>query len=357
VRRPRPGRTSHRRPEPADERLDLPAVASGDGWTFTAGRITIGIPGLDERMRNRLFGSLAALAIFSANDSAAVPAPSPQGAASSVTLAAFDCTLGAEEAALVCTPLDGADGAIRLVFSDARYDRVDGAFRVDAAVQNLLGEPIGTVDGERPTGIRVVHRVEPTEQDCEAPEDGAIVARVANPDGCGGFATPDAPYFEYRQVLRTGETTAAKTWEWGMPRATWPIRFRLSVEAFRPGETALPPIPWNDFNFPSDTVAHPVTAPHPIVRYYRTVAGISFDSSATAATFARVLREYDAELIAGARGRGGHIVRLPDAGPEIGDVQARLDAIAAEPGVDHAYGLAWYRKTVLTLDPEIQDER
>lgn len=107
-------------------------------------------------------------------------------------------------------------------------------------------------------------------------------------------------------------------------------------------DTVRPLIPLTRLGFQSDTLAFPVTHVDSTLIYYRTVAGLLFDTTATGIQVWTALEGNGAEIIAGTD-FGAFIVRIPDPGRAPDDFARALEAMEAEPGVTLAYPKAYWR--------------
>ena len=157
-------------------------------------------------------------------------------------VAAVSCTASLEAETVACQldegvrhsrepslAIVGGQGVnVELTSSNVHYDDVNGVFFADVTVQNLMIRPLGTPDGTTVTGVRVFFHSGPTVT------DGSGDVTVRNADGTGSFTGSDQPYHEYAEMLTTGETTEAKTWEWDVPSSVLTFEFEVYVEADRP---------------------------------------------------------------------------------------------------------------------------
>lgn len=105
-----------------------------------------------------------------------------------------------------------------VTLASANIEVYADTFAFDVTIENLLGQPLGTVDGTAadPTGIRVFFASGPS-----STASGAIA--VANPDGVGTFTATNQPYFEYPGLLAPAAISEAKRWK---------LRFDPEVENF-----------------------------------------------------------------------------------------------------------------------------
>jgi alpha-tubulin suppressor-like RCC1 family protein len=114
---------------------------------------------------------------------------------------------------------------VQLASSNVSYDAGSEVFQADVTVQNLLADPLGTPDGSTPTGIRVFFHTLPVVT------AGTGSASVSNADGSGTFTGSAQPYFEYDEMLASGETSAAKTWQWSVQPTVDEFSFSVYVHA------------------------------------------------------------------------------------------------------------------------------
>ena len=105
-------------------------------------------------------------------------------------------------------------------------------------------------------------------------------------------------------------------------------------------DTLRPPVPAARWAAQSDTMEFPLAHLSSTLTYYRTVAGLVFDSGATGPQVRGVLAEFNAEIIAGTENGLGYIVRFPDPGPDPEALRARLAEMRRWAGVRLAYPLA-----------------
>lgn len=121
----------------------------------------------------------------------------------------------------------GQDLNVRLTSSNVSYTEADSIFQFDVTVQNLLPEPMGTVDGVNAhgDGIRVFFSAGPT------PTSGSGLAEVDNPDGIGIFTGSDQPYFQYDEILEANEVSAARRWRLHVEPTVATFNFAVYVAA------------------------------------------------------------------------------------------------------------------------------
>lgn len=105
-------------------------------------------------------------------------------------------------------------------------------------------------------------------------------------------------------------------------------------------DSILPPVPSTRWSAQADTFAFPLTHADSALTLYRTVAGLQFHSSATGLEVRTLLRDFNAEIIAGEEDGVGYIVRFPDPGTDPGALRRVLERMRKYPGVRLAYPLA-----------------
>lgn len=120
---------------------------------------------------------------------------------------------------------------------------VDGGagpvFSAEVSVRNFLTQALGTTDGVAvdEDGIRVFFVSGPTVT------AGSGEVSVKNADGTADFTGTAQPYFQYSQILKPGERSALKTWEWDVPETVEGFSFVVGVSAAVQDEDEVTPAP------------------------------------------------------------------------------------------------------------------
>lgn len=167
----------------------------------------------------------------------ALPTPAGNG------MAALTCTAHVADRSVRCASDPGASAARRLIIggqnvyvklssSNLSYDTATADFHFDVVVQNLMAQPIGTVDGFNPTGVKVVFHSGPT----VTAGTGEITVDSA---AAGTFTAADQPYYEYPELLYTGQESSPQTWWLTVPTTVETFTFLLYVAADIPAEPGL----------------------------------------------------------------------------------------------------------------------
>lgn len=173
------------------------------------------------------------------------PALAPPGSA--VQWLLVECSGGLAEPTLSCQPPAGGAGAsytllpgdpaeqlivggqgtyLQLQSSNVAYNGGTGQFTFDVTLQNLLPQPLATTDGTtlHPAGARIFFHEGP------AVTSGSGTVAVL-PDGFGTFTASGQPYYQYDEILETGEISAARGWTLILPPTVLTFSFRLYVAA------------------------------------------------------------------------------------------------------------------------------
>lgn len=183
---------------------------------------------------------LALLLAACADRPGALEPAAPQPA----SLAVLECRATVSSHTVTCGgPAPGAAGRdlivggqgvnVQLRSSNVAYDSATSIFSADMTLQNLLGQPVGTVDGTTPAGIRIFFHLLPSVT------DGAGQVEVHNPDGTDTFTGTEQPFFLYPELLQPYERTAAKRWEWTVPASVGSFAFQVYVSAPLPNEAGV----------------------------------------------------------------------------------------------------------------------
>lgn len=189
---------------------------------------------------------LALLAAGGACTDASNPAgpgeqPGPTGPGGPQTaIQALQCTGSREALTVSCVPAPGGPGGaagdiivgnqgvyVQLTSGPAAYNSGTGQFTFNVTVQNLIEQPMGTLDGTTPDpgGVRVFFNG-------PISTTGGTGTASVFPDGFGDFTGSGQPYYAYTgNVLVQGETSAAKTWTLIVPPSVTTFDFLLYVSA------------------------------------------------------------------------------------------------------------------------------
>jgi hypothetical protein len=228
------------------------------------------------RRLSRALAALVALGAAACTDRATPVSPvgkGPEGpAAPSITLQALRCTADRGSLTVGCQPaVPGGDGAqgdiivgnqniyVKLTSTNVAYNAGTGQFTFDVSVQNLLEQPMGTLDGTTPAagGIRVFFYDGPTVT------SGVGVASVV-PDGFATFTSAGQAYYQYNSVLAQNATSGTKTWTLIFPPTVNTFTFLLYVNApveYPNGYITLDgKLPDDDYGDLHPTATHPLTA-------------------------------------------------------------------------------------------------
>jgi len=122
---------------------------------------------------------------------------------------------------------------VQLTSSNVSYDEGTEIFQADVTVQNLMNRTLGTPDGSTVDGIRVFFHTGPVVT------VGTGTVTVREPDGTGSFTGSNQPYYAYMEILASGETSNAKTWEWDVPSTVETFVFEVFVDAESPAPITI----------------------------------------------------------------------------------------------------------------------
>lgn len=116
---------------------------------------------------------------------------------------------------------------VELRSENVLYTPQDSIFQADVYVKNLMLQALGTVDGETPAaeGVRVFFHNLPVAT------TGTGEVEVLDADGYAAFSRSDQPYYQYDQVLGTGEESAPRQWKWRVPETVETFWFSVFISA------------------------------------------------------------------------------------------------------------------------------
>jgi hypothetical protein len=166
--------------------------------------------------------------------------PPPTGpGAPPITLAALDCVANKESLAVSCSPATSQAGTaagdiivgnqnvyVRLVSSNIAYNGGTGQFTFDATLENLIEQPLGTVDGTTldPAGIRIFFYTSPA-------VTGGSGSVAVVPDGFAFFTAAAQAYYTYPYLLDQNEVSPTETWTFVVPPSVTDFHFSVLVSA------------------------------------------------------------------------------------------------------------------------------
>lgn len=145
------------------------------------------------------------------------PGTDPDPAPTTRLEAQVSCVASISEETVACAvPSGGGDQAL-IIGGQGQYVQLTSSnvqvtgnvFSFDVTVQNLIHQPMGTLDGTtlHPEGVRVFFASGPT----TTGGTGDIV--VGNPDGTATFLAAGQPYFQYDQILQHQEVSDPREWQ------------------------------------------------------------------------------------------------------------------------------------------------
>ncbi|HEX6516115.1 MAG TPA: S8 family serine peptidase [Nocardioidaceae bacterium] len=171
-----------------------------------------------------------------------------QVASGPVAVARYTCVLSAASAEIHCgtaapsTP--GVSPSVILPPSSpyAQFypynmvkDTVAHTWTFSAVVKNLLGQPMGTLDGTTVLGTKVAITEGPIVT------GGTGTVTVANASGTGTFTGPDQPYFFYNEITAPQAFTAEKQWRFNVPNTVTAISISVVISTDFPAEQSVTP--------------------------------------------------------------------------------------------------------------------
>lgn len=272
-----------------------------------------------------LLACAAALSCRDAPHPGAPPASPPATAAR--LLGSYECSVDMAAGRLACRetgePARPGDprrtgpgsGQVRLASAHLRSDARTGIVSADVTVQNLLAQPLGTPDGVAASGIKVFFETGPSVTSYATPGDTGTVT-VANADGVANLTGPSQPYHLYDRLLRPNEVSAAKRWDWRVPRTVKTFTFAIRVFAAVPGGKEVPsqaPDSVPAWVYGSANLTHD-DSPSMAGSFPRNVVFVDFRPGATGEEKQAAIALIGGEVIGGRRLTGTYAVRVQDDG-------------------------------------------
>lgn len=300
----------------------------------------------------------AALVILAANcRDATAPDPSIQSPSPRLpvdagwTIARLDCTVSVGNGSLDCREQNGATSTpggpslviygasqVKLANTNVVSDTIAELFSTDVTVQNLRTTAIGTVDGTTQAFMKVFFHSGPSVTAYKTAGDTGTVT-VSNPDGVCNCSAASQPYHAYSEILQPQQVSAAKRWEWRVPRTVDRFGFTVFVFTRYVGEPHVPIVA-------PDTVPESIYTASKIVygdtldsgAFLRDIVLIMFHPDATAEDRLVAVNRTNGRVIGGRRFPGGdgiYFVRVTDNGTP-SNLHEALNRLRVLPQVAYA---------------------
>ncbi len=194
-----------------------------------------------------------------------------------------------------------------------RNKRFDGdTLSVEIGVVNLLGQPMGTLDGATALGMKVFL--------WEPPQalDGSGVVTMVGAEGSEAFRTDTTgvePYLTYGGMVAPQDTSAERTWRFLMPPGLHSMHFALGVSAAIPAEanvTLAPPDTTPAWVYADSNTSGPTT--YVGARHTRQIVIVEFKPGVTLADRQLAVALVGGSVVGGevAGSEGYYVVRISD---------------------------------------------
>ncbi|HET7622217.1 MAG TPA: S8 family serine peptidase [Gemmatimonadaceae bacterium] len=212
-------------------------------------------------------------------------------------------------------------------------DTVTETWSFLSVVQNLLGQPIGTLDGTTAVGTKVAVTYGPVAS------AGTGTVSIINADGTGTFTAPNQQYFNYPGTVAPRAYSTYRTWNVHVPNTVTEVTMGVAISTDFPAEQNVPVLP------PDSTpawVSHDTSwvnhgdAP---AGFLKSTIAVLFQDTASASDKRLAIALVNGVVIGGApflSGDGYYLVRIEDDGTGT-QLRAAIEKLEALPQV---YGAA-----------------
>jgi len=221
----------------------------------------------------------------------------------------------------------------RFLTTNLLADTVAHTWTFTAHVQNLLEQPVGTLNRTTVTGVKVFV----TDLHATA---GTGTVSIANADGTETFTAPNQPYFYYNQIVASTGDTGDKLWMFNVPNTVTDVSMSIMISADFPAEqnvTALPPTSYPDWINSDTNVSQRTDSVH--VRFLKRVLVLRFRSAVTLSDRQLAVAYVNGTVIGGSQnpdGSGFYYIQMPSdtTGANLFSASKRLQSL---PQVENAY--------------------
>ncbi|HEY9517419.1 MAG TPA: hypothetical protein VIQ74_17290 [Gemmatimonadaceae bacterium] len=196
-----------------------------------------------------------------------------------------------------------------------------------SVVQNLLGQPIGTINGTTAVGTKVAVTYGPVAS------AGTGTVNLMNADGTGNFTAPNQPYFDYPGIVAPQVYSTYRIWNVHVPNTVTEVTMGVAISTDFPATQSVASIPpstepaWFDDDT-SWVEGDSVPFPH-----VRGILGVNFKPSATLADRQLAAALIGAEVVGGIpiedNGDGTYFLQIPDdgKGAQLSEAVKKLESL------------------------------
>jgi hypothetical protein len=112
-------------------------------------------------------------------------------------------------------------------------DTVTQTWSFLSVVENLLAQPIGTLDGTTAVGTKVAVTYGPVAS------AGTGTVSIINADGTGNFTAPNQPYFDYPGIVAPGAYSTYRTWQVHVPNTVTEVTMGVAISTDFPATQSV----------------------------------------------------------------------------------------------------------------------
>jgi hypothetical protein len=198
-----------------------------------------------------------------------------------------------------------------------------------SVVQNLLGQPVGTLDGTTAVGSKVVVTYGPVAT------QGTGDVWIMDADGTGDFTAPNQPYFDYPWIVQPQQMSPYREVKVRVPNTVTEVNIGIAIFTDFPAEQKVaraPPDSSPAWLYADSTIS-PATASYPS-RHVKNIVLLAFDSAASLSDRQLVIAKVGGEVVGGIRfgpDNGLYFVRVDPGRPE--DLFSIIDTLRSLPHV------------------------
>jgi hypothetical protein len=216
----------------------------------------------------------------------------------------------------------------RFLPSNLDEDSAARTWSFAAKLQNLLGQPVGTLDGSTVTGIRVfISSIVVT--------GGTGAITLANPDGAATLTSPSQAFVSYHQIVEPNAYSAHRSWRLSVPNTVTSASITIMICADFPAMQTVAMTP-PDTNSPSGLGDDWSSAPG--MHHLKRVITLSFKDGTTLSDRQLAIGYVGGAVVGGVQvdsDEGLYEVSIPSDGSDSA-LEAAIERLESLPQVDFA---------------------